>query len=65
MVYEGMAKSDLENVLGKPDSIGEVQKIYDPNRGKQKSVVRWYYEKRTVVLIDDTVKVSNERKNFN
>lgn len=65
MVYEGMAKSALQEVLGRPDSIGEVQKIYDANRGIQKSVERWYYSKRTVVLIDDTVKVTNERKDLN
>lgn len=65
MVYEGMPKVDLEEVLGRPDSVGKVQKIYDVNQGIKKSVERWYYPKRTVVFIDDTVKVTNERKDLN
>lgn len=60
LVNEGMPKSDLERVLGEPDSIATGLSIYDVEAGQKKELERWYYPKRTVVLLDDTVMVANE-----
>jgi len=60
MVYEGMGLMELETVLGRPDSIVAGGTVYDVEAGKKKSLERWHYTKRTVVVIDDTVKVPNE-----
>lgn len=65
MVYEGMPGVDLKNVLGAPDSTAEWGSVYDVEAGRKKAVERWYYPKRTVVLIDDTVKVPNENTPIN
>lgn len=60
MVYEGMPVSELEQVLGRPDSVSKGGTIYDVEAGKKKFLHRWHYKKRTVVIIEDTVKVPNE-----
>ena len=60
MVYEGMAVEELKQVLGEPDSTSQGGTIYDVEAGNKKALYRWYYEKRTVVVIDDTVKVPSE-----
>ena len=60
LIIEGMPKSALGNVLGVPDSISTGLSIYDVEAGEKKALERWYYPKRTVVLVDDTVKVANE-----
>lgn len=60
MVFEGMPANDLERVLGEPDSISKGGTIYDVAAGKKKALFRWHFKKRTVVVIDDTVKVPNE-----
>lgn len=62
MVFEGMPANDLEQVLGEPDSISKGGTIYDVAAGEIKELFRWHYKKRTVVVIDDTVKVPNEVK---
>ena len=59
MVYEGMPANELENVLGKPTNIDSSGSVFDANKGKTIKVQKWYYDKRTVVLIDDTVKTPN------
>lgn len=65
MVHEGMPAGSLRNVLGEPDSTVKGGTVYDVEMGVKKSVERWHYPKRTVVLIDDTVKVPNERPAVN
>ncbi len=55
MVYEGMPAKDLENILGTPAKIDSSGSVFDANKGKTIKVQKWYYEKRVVVLIDDTV----------
>lgn len=59
MVYEGMSAGDLENILGQPIKIDSSGSVFDANKGKTIKVQKWYYEKRTVVLIDDTVITPN------
>lgn len=59
MVYEGMPAGDLENILGKPTKVDSSGSVFDANKGKTIKVQKWYYEKRTVVLIDDTVITPN------
>lgn len=62
MVYEGMSVDDLENTLGKPDSVVKGGTVYDVASGRKKKVERLYFKKRTVVAIDDTVKVPDETR---
>lgn len=59
MVYEGMTATDLENILGEPTKIDSSGSVFDANKGETIKVQKWYYEKRTVVLIDDTVITPN------
>lgn len=59
MVYEGMPINDLSITLGKPDSIEPGGTIYNADYNKTQKVVKWYYDERTVVIIDDTVKTPN------
>lgn len=60
MIYEGMPVNEVEQLLGRPDSISKNGTIYDVEAGKKKSLYRWHYEKRTIVIVEDTVKVPNE-----
>ncbi len=62
LVYEGMTVIELSKVLGEPDSVQTGNQIYDAASSRRKPMERWYYPKRTVVVIDDTVKVTNERQ---
>lgn len=55
MVYEGMSAEELKNILGEPMERDSTGSVFDANKGKTLKVQKWYFEKRTVVLIDDTV----------
>ncbi len=59
MVYEGMPVKDLTLILGKPDSIQKGGSVFNADYNKNQLVEKWYYDVRTVVLIDDTVKTTN------
>lgn len=59
LVYEGMPGSELKSVLGDPQSVASGGEVYDANTATTKKVEKWIYDKRTVVLIDDTVKSPN------
>ena len=56
LVYEGMPTNELRQILGKPDTIEPGGTVYDANTESTKKVEKWVYQKRTVVVIDDTVK---------
>lgn len=55
MVYEGMPINELKDVLGEPQNIDSAGSVYDANLGIKKQVEKWRYEKRTVIVINDTV----------
>lgn len=59
MVYEGMSATNLKNVIGIPDQIDSSGTVFDANSGKTEKVEKWFYDKRTVVIINDTVIVPN------
>jgi len=59
LVYEGMPKSELLNVLGQPNRIDTTGKIYQTRTNEMHTLERWFYEKRVVVLINDSVKNPN------
>lgn len=59
MVYEGMPIEDLTIVLGTPDSIQSGGSVYNADLSKTQKVEKWYFDTRTVVVIDDTVKTPN------
>lgn len=59
LVYEGMSAQELRNNLGEPTSIDSSGQIYDTRYKKKMIVERWRYDKRTVLIINDTVKDSN------
>ena len=59
MVYEGMPISDLTLTLGTPDSIQTGGSVYNADLSKTQKVEKWYFDTRTVVVIDDTVKTPN------
>ena len=56
MIYEGMPASELTEVIGEPDSIQSGGTVYNADYNKNQIVRKWYYNTRTIVLIDDTVK---------
>ena len=51
-----MSKNDLIINLGEPISKDSSSKVYDPVSKKMLAVEKWQYDKRTVLLINDTVK---------
>jgi hypothetical protein len=59
LVYEGMSSEELKSVLGEPLSIDSKGEIFDANTMKKMSVQAWSYQKRVVLLINDTVKNPN------
>lgn len=59
LVYEGMSSQDLERVLGSPSKKDSVSSIYLANEKKTVAVEKWYYDKRTVLVINDTIKDPN------
>jgi len=56
MIYEGMPTTELTQLLGEPDSIQSGGMVYNANFDKNLVVKKWYYNTRTIVVIDDTVK---------
>ncbi len=60
LVREGMSAAKLRETIGRPDSVVISGTVYDVELGQKRVVSRWYYPKRTVLLIDDTVKVGRE-----
>lgn len=56
LVYEGMSASELREVLGEPLEIETKNEIFDAQTMKKMTLEQWVYEKRTVLLINDTVK---------
>jgi len=59
LVYEGMSASELKNNLGSPISIDSSGEVYSPELKQKISVQKWKYDKRMVLIINDTVKDSN------
>ncbi len=59
MVYEGMAVQDLKQVLGEPISKDSISTIYMADYGKTVVVETWKYDKRLVLIINDTIKNPN------
>lgn len=59
LVYEGMPKSELLNVLGQPNRIDTTGKIYQTRTSEMQTLERWFYEKRIVIVINDSVKNPN------
>ncbi len=57
LIYEGMPSSELTLTLGQPDSVQQGGTVYNADLNKTQNVEKWYYETRTVVLIDDTIKM--------
>lgn len=56
MIYEGMPATELKEVIGEPDSIQSGGTVYNADFNKSQIVKKWYYNTRTIVVIDDTVK---------
>ncbi|MEM9053039.1 MAG: hypothetical protein AAGC47_13375 [Bacteroidota bacterium] len=56
LVYEGMSSDELEETLGNPNSINDRGEIFNAETMQKMSVEEWIYDKRTVLLINDTVK---------
>jgi len=59
MVYEGMSAVELREVLGEPQKISVKSEIFNAQSMTKMSLEHWVYEKRTVLLINDTVKNPN------
>ena len=59
LVYEGMSRQDLRNKLGEPISIDSSGHVFDTQRQKKVRLEKWEYDKRTVLIINDTVKDPN------
>ena len=63
IVYEGMTKYELRQVLGEPLQMDSGRIIFDVLKNKKIRLDRWTYEQRTVVIMDDTVRSANENIN--
>jgi hypothetical protein len=61
LVQEGMSMEDVRRILGDPNHIDSAGVIYNVDTETRQKVSRWHYEKRTIVLINDTVKSTDER----
>ena len=59
MVYEGMSVADLREILGEPFAKDSLSTIYMADYGKTVVVEKWSYDKRTVLVINDTIKNPN------
>ncbi len=59
LVYEGMPKTELLKVLGSPNRIDSTGKIFQTETNEMLTLERWFYDKRTVVVLNDTVKTPN------
>ncbi len=60
LVYEGMSSAELIDVLGEPLEIDTSGFVFDARTMKKGPVIRYRFEKRAVLLINDTVKNPNE-----
>jgi hypothetical protein len=56
MVYEGMSATELRSVLGQPEKIDTTGSVFNIDQGGKTWVQKWHYEKRTVLIINDTIK---------
>lgn len=54
-----MSSSELRLVLGEPKKIDSKDEIFDAKSMTKMSLEHWVYEKRIVLLINDTVKNPN------
>jgi len=59
MVYEGMSADELIQTLGNPNSVAIRDSIFDANSMSKMAVEQWNYSKRSVLLINDSVKHPN------
>lgn len=59
LVYEGMSSQELERVLGKPNEKDSVSAIYLADQKKTVAIEKWFYDKRIVLIINDTIKDPN------
>ncbi|MCZ4408284.1 hypothetical protein O3Q51_05660 [Cryomorphaceae bacterium 1068] len=59
LVYEGMSADELRGVLGEPKEIDDRGEIFDAQSMTKMSLQHWIYDKRVVILINDTVKDPN------
>jgi hypothetical protein len=59
LVYEGMSADELRGVLGEPKEIDDKGEIFDAKSMTKMSLQHWIYDKRVVILINDTVKDPN------
>lgn len=59
LVYEGMSATELRQNLGEPISIDSSGSVFNPEKRKKIKLEKWKYDKRTVLLMNDTVKDSN------
>ncbi|MGB6037065.1 MAG: hypothetical protein WBG42_12405 [Cryomorphaceae bacterium] len=59
MIYEGMSATELRDVLGEPIEIDSKSEIFNAQSMTKMSLEHWVYERRTVLLINDTVKNPN------
>lgn len=56
LIYEGMPKDELIEILGQPDSIVSGGSVYNADYNKNFAIYKWYYKTRTVMIINDSVK---------
>jgi len=59
LVHEGMSALELRKVLGEPIKVEDKSEIFDAQSMTKISLEHWVYEKRVVLLINDTVKNPN------
>jgi len=59
LVHEGMSAAELRSTLGEPLKIEVKNQIFDAQSMTKMSLEHWVYEKRVVILINDTVKNTN------
>lgn len=56
LIYEGMPKGELVEILGQPDSVLSGGTVYNADYNKSFPIEKWYYKTRTVMIINDSVK---------
>jgi hypothetical protein len=61
LVHDGMSVGELRRALGEPIAIDSTGTVYDAMRGMKYRTEKWQYEKRTVFIINDTVRSVNMR----
>jgi len=58
-----MSATELEAAIGRPDSLNNKGVVFEAATSTKKTVEKWFYPRRTVVLIDDTVTSPNIQPN--